>query len=119
MKKRKQFILIIVLFIILLFECGMIINGQKDKTFVLNITSAEPSVGIIESQDVQLNTKININTATKQELMELPGIGEVISGRIIEYRTKYGRFKNTNQIKKVKGIGDKTYSDIKELIIVD
>lgn len=60
--------------------------------------------------------KININTASLQELQKLPGIGVVKASRIIEYRETYGGFKNIDEILNVKGIGPKTFEDIKEKI---
>ena len=55
---------------------------------------------------------ININTANKSELMELPGIGEGKANAIIEYRAKT-KFKTIDEIKNVSGIGDKIYESIK------
>ena len=66
------------------------------------------------SNDLSL---ININTASKEELMELSGIGEVIADRIIEYRNK-NKFKSIEDIKNVSGIGDAMYEKIKDYITV-
>lgn len=62
--------------------------------------------------------KININEATKEQLMALPRIGEVTAARIIEYREKNGPFKSIEDLKKVSRIGDKTLEDIKDKIVV-
>lgn len=62
--------------------------------------------------------KININTASVEELKQLKGIGETLANRIIEYREKNGHFKKTNDIKKVKGIGLTTYWRISSKITV-
>ncbi|MGB9793599.1 helix-hairpin-helix domain-containing protein [Caldisericum exile] len=62
--------------------------------------------------------KININSATKEELMTLPGIGEVKANAIIDYRTKNGPFKSIHDIVNVSGIGEKTFEKIKDLITV-
>ena len=60
--------------------------------------------------------KININTASKEELMTLSGIGEVKAQAIIDYRTKNGPFKDTHEIVNVSGIGEKTFEKIKDSI---
>lgn len=60
--------------------------------------------------------RININTATKEQLMTLPGIGEVYAKRIIEYRTLNGPFKTISDITKVEGIGTKRFESIMGLI---
>ncbi|MCS7249955.1 MAG: helix-hairpin-helix domain-containing protein [candidate division WOR-3 bacterium] len=59
---------------------------------------------------------ININEASKEELMSLPGIGEKIAQRIVEYREKIGRFKNKDELLKIKGIGKKKLAKIENLI---
>lgn len=59
---------------------------------------------------------VNINTASKEELMQLSGIGEVIAQNIIDYRTKNGQFTSTEEIKEVNRIGDKLYERIKDQI---
>lgn len=61
--------------------------------------------------------KVNINQATKDELMTLHGIGEVMAGRIIEHRTS-SRFQSVEDLKSVKGIGEVTYSNLKDDITV-
>ena len=61
-------------------------------------------------------TLVSINTATKEELMTLPGIGESKADNIIKYREEHGKFEHLEDIKKVSGIGDSAYSKIKDLI---
>jgi len=61
---------------------------------------------------------ININTATKEELMTLKGVGEATAENIIEYR-KANKFKTIEDIKNVKGIGDKKFEAIKDDIKVE
>jgi competence protein ComEA len=61
---------------------------------------------------------ININHATCQELKSLPGIGEVTAKNIIDYREKYGLFTKEEDLKNVKGIGEKKYETIKDMITI-
>lgn len=61
---------------------------------------------------------ININTAGKEALMELPGIGEVLAQNIITYREKHGGFSSIEEIKEVNRIGDKLYEQIKDSITI-
>ena len=62
--------------------------------------------------------KININTATLAELDLLPGIGPSIGQRIIDYRTQNGDFKKIDDLKKVRGIGDAMFDQIKDSVTV-
>ncbi|WP_297575386.1 helix-hairpin-helix domain-containing protein [uncultured Campylobacter sp.] len=61
---------------------------------------------------------VNINTASKEELMSLKGIGETTANNIIEYR-KENKFKKIEDLKNVKGIGDKKFEAIKDDIKVE
>lgn len=60
--------------------------------------------------------RININTASLSELDSLPGIGPTYAQRIIDYRNANGGFKSTDELKNVKGIGDKTFEKFKDSV---
>ncbi|MBM4158849.1 MAG: helix-hairpin-helix domain-containing protein, partial [Ignavibacteria bacterium] len=61
---------------------------------------------------------ININTASKSELMLLPGVGEATAEKIIKYREEHNGFKQIEEIMEVKGIGIKKFEKMKLYIIV-
>lgn len=61
---------------------------------------------------------VNINTATLEQLDTLPGVGEATANKIITYREEKGGFKSIEDLKNVKGIGDKKFEDMKSSICV-
>jgi len=89
-------------------------------TAVIKLTG-EGSIALSSSQSqsdklIREKEKININKASPEELADLEGIGRISAERIVEYRERNGRFKNTRDICKVQGIGEKTYLRIKDKI---
>ena len=62
--------------------------------------------------------KVNINQASKEELMTLPGIGEVKADAIIQYRTEQGKFASIEEIKNISGIKDGVFEKMKDKITV-
>ncbi len=77
-----------------------------------------PAADIAASKSVQNSSQININTADETELRKINGVGPVIAGRIVEYRQQNGAFQSIDDIKKVRGIGAKTFDKIKDFITV-
>ena len=63
--------------------------------------------------------KININTASAEELAQLKGIGPSHAAKIVAYREKNGAFKMPEDLMQVSGIGQKTFDTNQELIIVE
>lgn len=103
-------------------------ENKQEKQNTENIQSNKQSKTTEKSQNTtsistnttgkNQNTKVNINTATQTELETLPGIGPSIASKIVSYRKENGKFKSVEEIKKVSGIGESKYANIKELIKV-
>lgn len=85
-----------------------LVDGEK--IYIINVSEIE-----ISSDD---NKLININTASINDLMSLPSIGEVYAQRIIDYRNNKF-FTSIEEIKNIEGIGDKTFEKIKDLITIE
>ncbi|NLY86502.1 MAG: hypothetical protein GX077_09145 [Tissierellia bacterium] len=119
-----------------LIDAVEICGGLKDDADIDRINLAKkladeekvyiPRIGEEISDDLSFSAegntesnsgKININTCSKAELLLLPGIGDVLADRIIEYREKTP-FKRIEDIKNVSGIGEKKFESIKDMITV-
>ena len=77
------------------------------------------ATGSSSSKSEKITTKININTASVEELQTLKGIGPATAKSIILYREEYGAFSAIEEIMNVKRIGEKTFAKIKERITVE
>ena len=62
--------------------------------------------------------KVNINSASAQQLSTLPGVGQKLAARIVEYRQKSGGFKSAQELVNVKGIGEKNFQKLQPYIVV-
>jgi len=61
---------------------------------------------------------VDLNTATLEQLDTLPGVGPVMAGRILDWRTQHGRFASVDQLREVSGIGDRTFERLAPLVTV-
>ncbi len=75
-------------------------------------------VGHIQAFENKSSKKININTASVEELQQLPRIGAKMAQRIVDFRKTHGRFNKIADLMKVKGIGESVFSKLKNLITV-
>lgn len=109
MRRRKLFpVAALMIFLILL---GIDTTRRAEPTF----TVIRGSAVISEHK----SDKLNINTASAEELCELPGIGKVLSERIVGYRESHGNFASIEEITKVSGIGEKKLAAMRDLICAE
>ncbi len=112
--RARVYVLLMVLVAFIAFVPGGVILAQQNS-------GNQVSEGKVKSQlqQVQQSTKLNINRASKSDLEKLPGIGPTIAERIVNYREEHGAFKSIEDLKNVKGIGDKKFEALKDLITVE
>ena len=83
---------------------------------VLSLTLAP--LAFAQNGKSQTTEKVNLNTATVEQLQTLPGIGPAMAKRVVEYRTKVGKFTKIEEILNVKGIGEKRFQQMKDRLVV-
>jgi competence protein ComEA len=107
-------------------------NGESSNTVISEyediLIKNESSEDSLDSEKKKKKTKkedklagvqININTAAKEQLIMLPGVGESTADKIIMYRENHNGFRKIEDIMKIKGIGKKKFEKLKPFIKVD
>jgi competence ComEA-like helix-hairpin-helix protein len=98
----------VVLFLVIVALSGSAINFLAKKFApVRSIACVNPDLG-----------KININTADKQTLKLIPGIGEKLAERILDYRKLKGRFNELEELKNIKGLHSRVLEKSRDLILI-
>lgn len=122
MKKPESRILILITCIFASFILGFSAGQNLNRTPVQILhlpevtVASEPETESVSPTEEIPTGPIDINTATAAQLQTLPGIGEVIAQRIIDYRETNGPFTSVGELIKVKGIGEKRLEEIWDLV---
>ena len=95
-----------------------ILEKYKEELCICECPEITNDACITNNNTIQENKIININTATKEELMTISGIGESKADAIIKYREENEKFNTIEDIKNVSGIGDSLFEQIKTYITV-
>lgn len=126
--KKASIILLMVFLVAVSFLGGLYMGRNLNRSEVRisqnKVTApsnSKPPANTPDSPNSDLNAPpkgqpININTATALELATLPGIGDVIAQRIVDYRTEHGSFKTVGDLTAVEGVGEKRLEAILDLI---
>lgn len=62
--------------------------------------------------------RVNVNTASVEQLTTLPGVGPKLAARIVEHRQKSGAFRSTQELMNIKGIGEKNFARLEPWLTV-
>ena len=112
--KNKSLVIMIALTLsFIAFIAGYIIGISTDRSVILS-----ENLPTDATTSVYEDGKININTATLSDLIQLPGIGEKLAANIITYRENNGPFESVNELIQVEGIGSKKLSILTEYLTV-
>jgi len=105
-------------FTLLLLAPGLSLIGCiKQPTIAPNQPATAGSNSVAPFQNRP--EKININNASAKELEKLPGIGKGLAERIVDHREKYGPFRRPEHLIIVRGISDRRFRALRDLIIVE
>jgi competence ComEA-like helix-hairpin-helix protein len=83
------------------------------------VTRSQTVRVINDPQPLVANKRININTASSDELEKLPGIGPGLAARIIEHRARYGRFRRIEHLIMVRGLSDRRFRAMRSFVTVE
>ena len=126
MKKPRLSILVAVTLLFAVFTLGFFLgrngsHGSVELSVPAAMQPLPPQTTCPEPttpETVAVTFPIDINRADAEQLTALPGIGEVLAGRIVAYREENGSFLSTQELQNVEGIGEKRLDAILDLITV-
>lgn len=100
------------------FLCGLLTLYVRDRSQMAG-TPVETDRTVSQEDFMPDVSPLDLNTATEEELDTLPGIGEELARRIVEYRETSGPFESVEEIMEVSGIGEAKFADLEGRITVN
>lgn len=118
LNKKSKIFLYVVVFVLLVCG-GLAVERFEKDAFIMETVATEDYIPYESDLEESADGKININSASAEQLANLKGIGEKMSERIIKYRQDNGPFMSIEEIMKVSGISEKKFEDIKDYISIE
>ena len=127
MRKQKISALPLITILFLVFTLGFFLGRTQNNTplsvavpqeFLTEPSTQSEPENILPDEAEGVSFPISINQANKEEFMALPGIGEVLAERIVDFREEHGAFSAPEDLLQVEGVGKKRLEEIIDLITV-
>lgn len=114
--KKPQWVLLGITVAFLCLLLGVFVGRNYTGTYISAENAVNSQTQNTTSETQNNDGKIDINTASHQQLQLIPGIGESIAHRIIDYRTEHGGFQTVEELMNISGIGEKKFEQMKPYI---
>ena len=126
MRKPHFSMLVLVTLIFVCYTCGYFHGiSQRKSQITVSVTKEIPTKPqqivfkeITAEKEREAGFPISINHAQKDDLMTLPGIGDVLAQRILDYREIHGKFTSVEELLNIEGIGEKRLEELLDLIVI-
>ena len=104
------------LFALLILVAGLLVSGCATET---NKRTSAQQAALVPESALPVQPCLDLNKATAEELIRLPGVGEVMARRIVDYRRQHGPLRRPQEIIIVEGFSERKYRAIAELVCVE
>lgn len=118
--KTEYGLLILTALFLLIVSAVLYVTGPKPSSADYTVTTERTAEGVTPAVEPERPAgRVNLNTATAEELQTLPGIGEVLAARIVAHREENGPFTCPEELMTVKGIGESLFDALQDQITTE